>query len=127
VSHVLVVLSPPRYFGALAIGHRATLATSIARSLTGIRELARAAGADLEPALLSVDLSNDLLRKPDEHISFDCVCALFEHCARAWSITDLGPRVAPRYQHLEILGPVALITRMERRLRGVIEACGPLI
>ena len=66
-----------------------------ASSLTGIRELAKTAGADLEPALLSVDLSHDLLRKPDERIGFDRVCALFEHCARAWSIPDLGPRVPP--------------------------------
>ena len=92
-----------------------------ASSLTGIRELARAAGADLKPALLSVDLSDDLLRKPDERIGFDRVCALFEHCATAWSMPDFGLRLA-RYQHLEILGPVALITRMERSLRGVIEA-----
>jgi hypothetical protein len=34
---------------------------------------------------------------------------------------DFGLSLA-RYQHLEILGPVALITRLERSLRAVIEA-----
>ena len=92
-----------------------------ASSLTGLREAADAAGHDLGAAMHSVGLSLDLLRRPEERIGFEKFCALLEHCATEWAMPDLGLHMAP-YQHLEILGPVALVTRMERDLRGAITA-----
>lgn len=92
-----------------------------ASSLAGLRELAAERGADLGKLMNSVGLTVDLLRKPEERIAFGKVCALFEICAEAWAMPDFGLRLAP-YQHLEILGPVALVTKMERDLRGAIRA-----
>ncbi|WP_157994786.1 AraC family transcriptional regulator [Paracoccus tegillarcae] len=66
-------------------------------------------------------MRSELLRKPDERVPFDAICALYEHCAEEWGVPDLGLRLAV-YQHLEILGPVALVTKEEPDLRGAIRA-----
>lgn len=90
-------------------------------SLTGFAEIAAEQSADLAAAMTNVGLETSLLARPDEKIPFDQLCALFEHCADAWGLPDLGLRLA-RYQHMEILGPVALVTKMEPDLRSAIRA-----
>lgn len=92
-----------------------------ARCLTGLREVAQEHGSDVGAAFRTVGLETSLLRKPDEPIEFGKYCRLLEHCAEAWNLPDLGFRMAP-HQHLEILGPVALVTRMERTLRDALRA-----
>jgi AraC-like DNA-binding protein len=92
-----------------------------ASSLEGVSEVAAEVGADVGAALKAVGLRSDVLRKPEERIDFEAICALFEYCADNWNLPDFGLRLAP-YQHLEILGPVSLVTRMESDLRGAINA-----
>lgn len=92
-----------------------------ARSLTGLREVARDHEGDLAAVFREVGLELGLLRRPDEQIEFEKYCKLLEHCAERWRLPDLGFRMAP-HQHLEILGPVALVTRMERTLRDALDA-----
>lgn len=90
-------------------------------SLAGLREIAADAGHDLGAAMHLVGLDHGLLHRPEERVTFETFCALLEHCAESWAMPDLGLRMAP-YQHLDILGPVALVTRMEHDLRGAINA-----
>ncbi|WBU53342.1 AraC family transcriptional regulator [Paracoccus sp. SCSIO 75233] len=92
-----------------------------ARSLTGLRELAAQHGGDLRAVLTDVGLDPALLGKAEELIDFSAYCRLLEHCAELWRLPDLGFRMAP-YHHLEILGPVALVTRMERNFRNAVLA-----
>ncbi|MFV0302601.1 MAG: AraC family transcriptional regulator ligand-binding domain-containing protein [Paracoccus sp. (in: a-proteobacteria)] len=92
-----------------------------ARSLTGLAEIAQQRRASLATALVDTGLQPTLLRRPDEPIEFNRYCQLLEHCADAWRLPDLGFRMAP-FQHLDILGPVALVTRMERTLRDALNA-----
>jgi AraC-like DNA-binding protein len=42
-------------------------------------------------------------------------------CAAAWSLPDIGLRMI-RYQEIDFLGPVALVTRMERTARGALQS-----
>lgn len=92
-----------------------------ASSLTGLRELAGMHSADLLSAMNSAGLGMEILRKPEERTEFARICALFETCARDWGLPDFGLRLAP-YQQLDILGPVGLVTRMARNVRGALEA-----
>lgn len=92
-----------------------------ARSLTGLREIAQQVEGDVRAALDHVGLDPALLRRPDDQMDFLRYCELLEHCARIWNMPDLGFRMAP-YQHLEVLGPVALVTRMELNLRDALKA-----
>lgn len=92
-----------------------------ATSLIGFSEIATERGEDLTAAMNAVGLERSLLRRPEDKVPFDKLCALFEYCADAWGLPDLGLRLA-RYQHIEILGPVALVTRMEPDLRRAIKA-----
>ncbi len=98
----------PRYF------NRAT-------SLIGFAPIASECGADLTHAMQTVNLDPVLLSRPEEKVPFDRLSALFEYCADAWRLPDLGLRLA-RYQHMEILGPVALVTKMEPDLRSAMRA-----
>lgn len=90
-----------------------------ASSLRGLRDLAAEAGADLAPVMRKIGLRADLLRKPEERVEFAAICALFEQCALDWNMPDLGLRMAP-FQHLDMLGPVALVTRMSSDLREAL-------
>lgn len=94
---------------------------SRASSLAGLPEIAAGIGADLPALLRAEGLDPALLNRPDERIGFDRICALFERCAADWDMPDFGLRLAP-YQHLEVLGPVALVTRMSRDLRSALLA-----
>ncbi|MFV0408410.1 MAG: AraC family transcriptional regulator ligand-binding domain-containing protein, partial [Paracoccus sp. (in: a-proteobacteria)] len=92
-----------------------------ASSLMDLQDLAKAQGADIGSAMRAVGLSQSLLRRPDDRIDFAALCALLNHCAQAWAMPDLALRLAS-YQHLEILGPLGLVTRMARDLRGALTA-----
>lgn len=92
-----------------------------ASSLMDLQQLARQTGADLGAALRAVGLTPAILHKPDERIDFGQLCALLDRCAQDWDMPDLALRLAG-YQYVEILGPVGLVTRMARDLRGAITA-----
>lgn len=92
-----------------------------ASSLTGLATLAGERGADLPGLMRGVGLSASLLNKPDERVDFVDVCTLFRRCADEWEMPDLGLRLAP-YQSLEILGPIALVTRIEPTIRRAMQA-----
>ncbi|MFV0291751.1 MAG: AraC family transcriptional regulator ligand-binding domain-containing protein [Paracoccus sp. (in: a-proteobacteria)] len=92
-----------------------------ASTLKGLQEIANERGADLGVVMKAVGLNPDILNKPDERIAFNKICNLFEQCASAWVMPDFALRLAS-YQHLDILGPVGLVTRMEQDLRGAIQA-----
>lgn len=92
-----------------------------ASSLQDLRKLARDHGADLEAALSQVGLSGAVLHQPDSRIDFVALCALLEHCASEWRMPDLALRLA-RYQHLDILGPLGLVTRLAPDMRRAITA-----
>ncbi len=92
-----------------------------ATSLSGFPEVATECGADLAAAMRAVGLDPSLLRHPDEQVDIAAFCDLAERCAVDWQLPDLWLKLAP-YQHLEILGPVALLTRMEGDLRGALTA-----
>lgn len=92
-----------------------------AASLTGLREVAAECGADVAAAMRAAGLDPALLRSPEERMDFVAFCTLLETCASDWDVPDLGLRVAP-YLHLDVLGPVALVTRMDPDLRGALKA-----
>lgn len=90
-----------------------------ASSLNGIRELAEIAGASVSDALGANGIPIALLDRPDDRIPFERTCALFEYCAKAWDMPDFGLRMST-YHRLEMLGPIALVTKMESDLRGAL-------
>ncbi len=92
-----------------------------ATSLSGFAEVAAERDADLPAAMRAVGLDPSLLRRPDEQVDIVAFCELAERCAVDWELPDLWLKLAP-YQHLEILGPVALLTRMEGDLRSALAA-----
>lgn len=92
-----------------------------AGSLAGLPELAAVLGTDLSAAMREVGLAPQLQRKPDERVLFERICALMDHCARAWGAPDLGLRMTVANQ-VDMLGPVALVTRVEPTLRGALAA-----
>lgn len=87
--------------------------------LTGLKEVADQFGGDLKAALQQVGLDPAVLRQGDAQVDFTTYCQLLENCAVTWRLPDLAFRMVP-YQHLEILGPVALVTRMEPTLRDAL-------
>lgn len=92
-----------------------------ASGLCGIRELAASIGQDADAAMRQVGLDPALFLTPDAPIPFDRLNALFEHCARGWDMPDLGLRLAG-FQKIDVLGPIALVTKMGKDLRAAIEA-----
>lgn len=92
-----------------------------ATSLIGFKEVAAERNEDIVAAMKAVGLDPRFLKQPEEKVPFDKLCALFDFCAKAWDLPDLGLRIA-RYHHLEVLGPVALVTKMEPDLRSALIA-----
>src|SRR5688572_22303085 len=92
-----------------------------ATTLTGVREVAAVRGHDLLAPMRAVGLGPKLLVTPEEKVDFAAYCELLERCAVAWDLPDLGLRIAP-HQHIEVLGPVALVTRMERSVSAALHA-----
>lgn len=92
-----------------------------ATSLRGFSEIAAQRSVDLVAAMTHVGLDPSLLKRPDDRVSFDQLCALYEHCAAAWGLPDLGLRLST-YQPIDILGPVSLLTRIEPDLRSALKS-----
>jgi AraC-like DNA-binding protein len=92
-----------------------------ATKLAGLAEIAAERGADLRGLMSEVDLDAAALRSPEIAIDYAAFCELLRRCAMAWDLPDLGLRMACR-QQIDFLGPVALVTRMERNVRGALQA-----
>ncbi|MFC3166942.1 AraC family transcriptional regulator ligand-binding domain-containing protein [Paracoccus fontiphilus] len=98
-----------------------------ASKLIGLEQIASMRGALLEPFFERANIDPVALRRPDAYVDYDALCRLIEDCAKAWDLPDIGLRMA-QHQHIDILGPVALIARMERNVRGALnEIIGNLI
>lgn len=92
-----------------------------ASKLTGLPQIAAQHGAALERAMRDVGLDPAVLRTPEAVIDYADFCALLRHCAASWDLPDLGLRMI-RYQQIDVLGPVSLLTRTERTVRAAITA-----
>ncbi|MFV0411203.1 MAG: AraC family transcriptional regulator ligand-binding domain-containing protein [Paracoccus sp. (in: a-proteobacteria)] len=92
-----------------------------AGALAGLSELGVSLGGNLVEAMVDVGLSPALLRKPDERMGFEDSCALLGHCAQKWGAADLGLRLG-LLNSIDILGPVALVTRIEPSIRSALRA-----
>lgn len=98
-------------------GHYYTRATKLA----GLVEIAAERGADLNVLMRKAELDPAVLRSPEAAIDYGGFCELLQHCALAWGMPDIGLRMI-HYQQIDFLGPVALVTRMERTVRGALQA-----
>lgn len=91
-----------------------------ASKLIGLEQIALQRGMNLTPHLKRVGIDPAVLRRPDAYVDYEAICRLLESCAAAWDLPDIGLRMA-RHQHIDILGPVALIARMERDVRSAMK------
>ena len=92
-----------------------------ASKLTGLAQIAADRGASLHAVMRDVGLDPVALRSPEMTIDYAAFCELLRRCAQAWNLPDLGFRMA-RHQRIDMLGPVALVTRMERSVRAAAMA-----
>ena len=92
-----------------------------ATKLAGLVQIAAERGADLHDHMRQAGLDPIALRTPEMAIDYGAFCALLRRCAVAWDLPDIGLRMI-RYQQVDFLGPVALVTRMERTVRGALQA-----
>lgn len=92
-----------------------------ASALNGVKEVAASIGQDPVAAMRMVGLDPALFAMSDERIPFDKVNELFEYCARAWNVPDFGFRLA-HYQKIDVLGPISLVTKMEKDVRAALGA-----
>jgi AraC-like DNA-binding protein len=92
-----------------------------ATKLAGLVEIAAERGADLNVLMREAGLDPAVLRSPEAAIDYGGFCELLRRCALAWDLPDIGLRMI-RYQQIDFLGPVALVTRMERTVRGALQA-----
>jgi AraC-like DNA-binding protein len=92
-----------------------------AAKLAGLAQIAAEQGALLHPIMRDVGLDPAALRSPEMLIDYAAFCELLRRCALAWDLPDLGFRMA-RHHQIEMLGPVALVTRMERSVRAAVTA-----
>src|ERR1700721_622722 len=98
-------------------GHYYTRATKLA----GLVEIAAERGADISVLMREGGLDPAVLRSPEAAIDYGGFCEVLRRCALAWDLPDIGLRMV-RYQQIDFLGPVALVTRMERTVRGALHA-----
>ena len=92
-----------------------------AAKLAGLVEIAAERGADIDVLTREAGLNPVVLRSPETTIDYGAFCELLRRCAVAWDLPDIGLRMI-RYQQIDFLGPVALVTRMERTMRGALQA-----
>jgi Arabinose-binding domain of AraC transcription regulator, N-term len=92
-----------------------------ATKLAGLVEIAAERGADIDVLIREAGLNQAVLRSPETAIDYGGFCELLWRCAVAWNLPDIGLRMI-RYQQIDFLGPVALVTRMERTVRGALQA-----
>lgn len=81
--------------------------------LKGLSRIARDQGLELDPILQQVGIDPGLLNRPEEVIDYGAFCELLRRCAISWKLPDIGLRMI-RHQEMDVLGPVALLARMER-------------
>ncbi len=89
--------------------------------LKGLPRIARDQGLEHDPILQQVGIDPGLLNRPEEVIDYGAFCELLRRCAISWKLPDIGLRMI-RHQEMDVLGPVALLARMERTLRGALQA-----
>ncbi len=92
-----------------------------ATKLAGLAEIAAERGADVQGLMREAGLHPAALKTPETAIDYGGFCELLRRCAIAWDLPDIGLRMI-RYQQIDFLGPVALVTRMERTVRGALQA-----
>lgn len=92
-----------------------------ATKLAGLREMAVERGVDLAALMLAAGLDPAALKHPEMALDYHGFCELLQGCAVKWDVPDIGIRMAG-FQAIDFLGPVALVTRMERTVRGALHA-----
>lgn len=92
-----------------------------ATKLGGLPQLAAERGADLHGLMRQAGIDPAVLRSPETTIEYGASCELLRLCAIAWDLPDIGLRMV-RHQQFDVLGPVALVTRMERTIRAAFQA-----
>ena len=92
-----------------------------ATKLAGLVEIAAERGADINVLMRAAGLDAAVLRSPESAIDYGDFCELLRRCSVAWDLPDIGLRMI-RYQQIDFLGPVALVTRMERTVRAALQA-----
>ncbi len=92
-----------------------------ATKLAGLVEIAAERGTSIDVLMREVGLNPAVLRSPETAIDYGGFCELLRRCAMVWDLPDIGLRMI-RYQQIDFLGPVALVTRMERTVRGALQA-----
>jgi AraC-like DNA-binding protein len=92
-----------------------------ASKLAGLVEIATERGSDIHILMREAGLNPEVLKNPETAIDYGGFCELLRRCAVAWNLPDVGLRMI-RYQEIDFLGPVALVTRMERTARGALQA-----
>jgi AraC-like DNA-binding protein len=92
-----------------------------ASKLTGLAQIAAEQGAALPPIMREAGIEPEVLGRPEVLIDYLGFCELLHRCALAWDMPDIGLRMV-KYQRIDVLGPVALLIRMERTARGALRA-----
>lgn len=92
-----------------------------ATKLAGLAEIAAERGAGIDALMREAGLNPAVLRNPETAIDYGGFCELLRRCAVTWDLPDIGLRMI-RYQQIDFLGPVALVTKMERTVRGALQA-----
>ena len=92
-----------------------------ATKLAGLAEIAAERAADIHVLMREAGLNPAVLQQPETAIDYGRFCELLRRCAVAWNLPDIGLRMIS-YQQIDFLGPVALVTRMERTVRGALQA-----
>jgi AraC-like DNA-binding protein len=75
--------------------------------------------ADLVARMRAAGIDPEALRRPETAIDYGGFCRLLHDCAVAWGMPDVGLRMARR-QGVDVLGPVALIVRLQRSVRAAL-------
>ncbi|GGB56993.1 HTH-type transcriptional regulator VirS [Roseibium aquae] len=92
-----------------------------ATKLIGLSAIARGRTPNLVSLMLDAGLDPQALFNPEMRVEYSGFCSLLQLCARQWDMPDIGLRLA-KQQEIDFLGPVALVTRSEKTVRGAIDA-----
>lgn len=92
-----------------------------AAKLAGLAEIARERDGDLAYLMRQTGLDPGVLKTPEAVIDYRAFCELLSLCSLKWDMPDVGLRMV-RFQQIDFLGPVALVTRMEGTVRGALHA-----
>lgn len=92
-----------------------------ATKLGGLAEIAAERRVRLADQMRASGLDPAVLRHPEMTLDYRGFVDLLRRCAIDWDVPDIGIRMAG-YQALDFLGPVALVTRMERTVRDALHA-----